>query len=129
MSPSTVRRVKPRSYNGLDMRVRWERPKMHIAFWRGNLLEGSQPLGRPRKWQDSIKMSLGETGCEAGTWMKLRIQSNVDLVLAVLNSWVLLSLNQLQKEHDKKSYFCLYITPDANTFLQNKSKHQDNTLV
>jgi hypothetical protein len=34
--------------------------------------EGKRPLGRPRyRWEDNIKMDLGETGIEAAIWNQL----------------------------------------------------------
>ena len=34
--------------------------------------EGKRPLGRPRRrWEDNIKMELGEVGMSCGDWMEL----------------------------------------------------------
>ena len=34
--------------------------------------EGERPLGRPRRrWEDNIKIDLGEVGCYPGEWMGL----------------------------------------------------------
>ena len=34
--------------------------------------EGKRPLGKPRRrWEDNIKMDLGEVGCHPGEWIDL----------------------------------------------------------
>jgi hypothetical protein len=34
--------------------------------------EGKRPLGRPRlRWEDNIKMDLGETGIDGANWIRL----------------------------------------------------------
>jgi hypothetical protein len=34
--------------------------------------EGKRPLGRPRRrWEDNIKMDLGETGIDGASWIRL----------------------------------------------------------
>jgi hypothetical protein len=36
---------------------------VHTTFWLGGLKGGRIPLGRPRRrWEDNIKMDLGEIG-------------------------------------------------------------------
>jgi hypothetical protein len=34
--------------------------------------EGKRPLGRPRcKWEDNVKMNLGEIGIDGANWIRL----------------------------------------------------------
>jgi hypothetical protein len=50
--------------------------------------EGRRPLGRPRRrWEDNIRMDLGEVGCVYVDWMELAQDRNRwhALVSAVMN--------------------------------------------
>jgi hypothetical protein len=50
--------------------------------------EGKRPLGRPRcRWEDNIKMDLGEIGIDGANWIQLaqdRVQWR-DFVNTVMN--------------------------------------------
>jgi hypothetical protein len=68
-SPNTSRHVKSR-------RMRWARHVAHMGEERKMYKvlvgkpEGKRPLGRPRhRWEDGIRMDLGETGL--GVWIGL----------------------------------------------------------
>jgi hypothetical protein len=70
-SPNIVRVIKSR-------RMRWAG---HVArMGEGSCAfrvligrpEGKRPLGRPRRrWEDNIKMELGETGIDGENWIRL----------------------------------------------------------
>jgi hypothetical protein len=69
-SPSIVRVIKAR-------RMRWAERVARVGEVRGayNILvgrpEGSRPLGRPRRrWEDNIKMDLGEIGFGDVDWIQ-----------------------------------------------------------
>jgi hypothetical protein len=50
-------------------RVGWERKVCKFLVGKA---EGKRPLGRPRRrWEDRIKMDLGENGREGVDWMYL----------------------------------------------------------
>jgi hypothetical protein len=53
--------------------------------------EGKRPLGRPRRrWEDNIRMDLGEIGIDGANWIQLaqdRVQWR-DFVKTVMNLWV-----------------------------------------
>jgi hypothetical protein len=53
--------------------------------------EGKRPLGRPRhRWEDNIKMDLGEIGINGANWIRLaqlRVQW-LAFVNMVMNLWV-----------------------------------------
>jgi hypothetical protein len=53
--------------------------------------EGKRPLGRPRRrWEDNIKMDLGEIGIDGTNWIRLaedRVQWRA-FVNTVMNLWV-----------------------------------------
>jgi hypothetical protein len=53
--------------------------------------EGKKPLGRPRRrWEDNIKMDLGEIGIDGANWIQLaqdRVQWR-NFVKTVMNLWV-----------------------------------------
>jgi hypothetical protein len=53
--------------------------------------EGKRPLGRPkRRWEDNIKMDLGEIWIDGANWIRLaqvRVQWR-DFVNTVMNLWV-----------------------------------------
>ena len=38
--------------------------------------EGKRPSGRPRHWEDNIKMDLREVGCDPGEWIDLAEDRN-----------------------------------------------------
>jgi hypothetical protein len=70
-SPSIIRVIKAR-------RMRWAGHVAHMVEVRGayNILvgrpEGRRPLGRPgRRWEDNIKIGLGETGFGDVDWIHL----------------------------------------------------------
>jgi hypothetical protein len=70
-SPSIIRVIKTR-------RMRWAGHVARMGEVRGSCSilggrpEGRRPLGRPwRKWQDKIKMELGEIGFEDVDWIHL----------------------------------------------------------
>jgi hypothetical protein len=70
-SPSTVRVIKARM-------MRWAGHAARMGEVRGayNILvgrpEGRRPLGRPRRrWEDNIKMDLGEIGFGDMNWIQL----------------------------------------------------------
>jgi hypothetical protein len=43
--------------------------EVFAVLWFGG---GKRPLGRPRRrWEDNIKMDLGETGIEGANWIWL----------------------------------------------------------
>ena len=45
---------------------------MHIGFWRGNLKEKEDLLGRPgRIWENNIRMDLKDIGWEGIDWIDL----------------------------------------------------------
>jgi hypothetical protein len=70
-SLNIIRQIKSR-------RMRWTG---HVArmgeernVYRGLMgkLEGKRPLGRPRhRWENGIRMDLGETGCGSVDWIRL----------------------------------------------------------
>jgi hypothetical protein len=67
-----------------------EERKMYKALVR--ILEGKRPLGRKRRrWEDEIRMDLGETGWEGVDW--IRVSQDRDrwraIVHAVMNLRVL----------------------------------------
>jgi hypothetical protein len=53
--------------------------------------EGKRPLGRPKhRWEDNIKMDLGETGIDGVNWIRLA-QDMVQwwaCVNMVMNLWI-----------------------------------------
>jgi hypothetical protein len=70
-SPNIVRVIKSR-------RMRWaghlERMGRREVFYRVLVgrPEGKRPLGRPRRrWEDNIKLDLGEIGIDGANWIKL----------------------------------------------------------
>jgi hypothetical protein len=74
-SPSIVKIVKSRDYNGLGM-SRIGQTKNSYRFLVGKPL-GKCSLGRLRRsCEDSIKMNLWEVDCEGGRWIWLWIMSS-----------------------------------------------------
>jgi hypothetical protein len=70
-SPSIIREIKAR-------RMRWEGHVVRMGEVRGaynilvGRLEGRRTLARPRRrWEDNIKMDLGETGFGDVDWIHL----------------------------------------------------------
>jgi hypothetical protein len=49
----------------------WGRGKVFTGFWFGSL-KGKKLLERPRhRWEDNIKMDLGEIGIDGANWIRL----------------------------------------------------------
>jgi hypothetical protein len=70
-SPNIVRVIKSR-------RLRWTGHVACMGEGRGvyrvlvGRPEGKRPLGRPRRrWEDNIKMNLGEIGIDGANWIQL----------------------------------------------------------
>jgi hypothetical protein len=70
-SPNIVRVFKSR-------RMRWAGHVAHMGEGRGAYRflvgrpEGKRPLGRPRRrWEDNIKLDLGEIGIDGANWIRL----------------------------------------------------------
>jgi hypothetical protein len=70
-SPNIVRVIKSR-------RMRWAAHVARMGEGRGiyRVLvarpEGKRPLGRPRRrWEDNIKIDLGEIGIDGANWIRL----------------------------------------------------------
>jgi hypothetical protein len=90
-SPSIIREIEAR-------RVRWVG---HVARFRCvknvyEILVGKpedmSPLGRHRrKWEDNIRMDLGEIGCASVEWIRLAQDGNQwrTLLNTVMKFWVL----------------------------------------
>jgi hypothetical protein len=89
--PNIVRAIKSR-------RMRWAGHVARMGEGRGasrvlvGRLEGKRPLGRPRhRWEDNIKMNLGEIGIDGTNWIRLaqdRVQRRA-FVNTVMNLRVL----------------------------------------
>jgi hypothetical protein len=70
-SPNIVRVIKSR-------KMRWAGHMARMSVGRGvyrvlvGRPEGKRPLGRPRhKWENNIKMVLGEIGIDGANWIRL----------------------------------------------------------
>jgi hypothetical protein len=70
-SPNIVRVIKSR-------RMRWAGHVARMGEGRGAYRvlvgrpKGKRPLGRPRhRWEDNIKMDLGEIGIDGSNWIQL----------------------------------------------------------
>jgi hypothetical protein len=70
-SPNIVRVIKSR-------RMRWEGHVARMGEGRGvygvlvGMSEGKRPLERPRcRWDDNIRMDLGETGIDGAKWIQV----------------------------------------------------------
>jgi hypothetical protein len=64
-SPDIFRRVKPRRMRHME-RMGEERKVFKFLVGKS---EGKRPLGSPRhRWEDGIKMDLGEIGWVGGGW-------------------------------------------------------------
>jgi hypothetical protein len=89
-SPNIVRVIKSR-------KMRWAGHVARMGEGRGAYRvlvgrpEGKRPLGRPRcRWEDNIKMDLGEIGIDGVNWIRLaqdRVQWRA-FVNTVMNLWV-----------------------------------------
>jgi hypothetical protein len=85
-SPNIIRVIKAR-------RMRWVGHVVHMGEVRGayNILVGRRPLAIPRhRWEDNIKMDLGEIGFGDVDWINLaqdrdRWQTLVNMVMKL---WV-----------------------------------------
>jgi transcription termination factor 2 len=82
-SPSIIRTIKSR-------RIRWAGHVARMGEKRNayRLLVGKRPLGRPRRrWEDTIRMDLGEVGWADVDWIGLAKDRNRwrALVNSVLN--------------------------------------------
>jgi hypothetical protein len=90
-SPNIVRVIKSR-------RMRWAGHVARMGEGRGayrvlvGRTKGMRPPGRPRRrWEDNIKMDLGEIGIDGTNWIQLaqdRIQWQA-FVNTVMSLWVL----------------------------------------
>jgi hypothetical protein len=61
-SPDTLRQIKSRKMSGWGIWQAWKRGETRTGFWWESR-KGKSPLGRPRRrWEDGIKMDLGEIG-------------------------------------------------------------------
>jgi hypothetical protein len=70
-SPNIVRVIKSRRmrWAGHVARMGEGRGVYRVLVWRP---EGKRPLGRPRRrWEDNIKMDLGEIGIDEANWIRL----------------------------------------------------------
>jgi hypothetical protein len=70
-SPNIVKEIESR-------RMRWAGHVARMGEGRGvyrflvRRAEGKRPLGRPRcRWEDNIKMDLGEIGIDGANWIRL----------------------------------------------------------
>jgi hypothetical protein len=72
-SPNIVRVIKSRRMRW-DMWHAWGRGEVFTGFFVGKP-ESKRPLGRPRhRWEDNIKMDLGEIGIDGRTgfsWLRI----------------------------------------------------------
>jgi hypothetical protein len=69
-SPSFIRVIKSRMMRWVGHGARIGEVRSAYKIWSENL---KSPLGRPRlRWEDNIKMDLGETGWEDMDWINKR---------------------------------------------------------
>jgi hypothetical protein len=90
-SPDIIRQVKSRRmrWAGHVARMGEERKVYKVLVGKP---EGKRPLGRLRhRWEDGIRMDLGETGLEDGAWVELAQNRGQwrAVVNVVMNLWVL----------------------------------------
>jgi hypothetical protein len=80
-SPNIIRVIKARRlrWAGHVTRMGEGRGVYRVLVWKS---EGKRPLVRPRyKWEDNIKLDLGETGIDRTNWIRLsQIGSNGGLL-------------------------------------------------
>ena len=70
-SPGIISNLKSRRLRWAKHVARMEQSRNEYRVLVGKP-EGKSPLGRPRhRWEDNIKMVLGEVGCDAGEWIDL----------------------------------------------------------
>jgi hypothetical protein len=70
-SPSIVRVIKSKRMSGAGHVARMEEGRGAYRVVVGRP-EGKRPLGRPRRrWEDNIKMDLGEIGIDGANWIRL----------------------------------------------------------
>jgi hypothetical protein len=69
-SPNIVRVIKSRMrWAGLVARMGEGKGAYRVLVGRP---DGKRPLGRPRRrWEDNIKMDLGEIGIDGANWIRL----------------------------------------------------------
>ena len=70
-SPNIIRNLKSRRLRWAGHVARMEQFRNAYRVLVGEL-ESKRPLGRPRRrWEDNIKMDLGEVGCDPRDWIAL----------------------------------------------------------
>ena len=68
-SPNIVRVIKSRRLRWEGNVLRMEEGRIAFKILTGKPT-GKRPLGRPtRRWEDNIRMDLGEMGINAGNWV------------------------------------------------------------
>jgi hypothetical protein len=89
-SRNMVRVIKSRRMRWAGHVARMGEGRGAYKVWVGRP-KGKRPLGRPRhKWENNIKMDLGEIGIDGANWIQLaqdRVQWRA-FVNTVMNPWV-----------------------------------------